>query len=37
VLVTHDISIARRAHRIVQMRDGMIENDKQNGKGAQDG
>jgi ABC-type lipoprotein export system ATPase subunit len=37
VLVTHDISVARRAHRIVQMRDGMIENDKQNGKGAQDG
>jgi ABC-type lipoprotein export system ATPase subunit len=37
VLVTHDISVARRAHRIVQMRDGMIENDKQNGKEAQDG
>ena len=34
VLVTHDISVARRAHRIVRMRDGRIENDEQNGEGA---
>ena len=27
VLVTHDISVARRAHRIVRIRDGSIEND----------
>jgi putative ABC transport system ATP-binding protein len=37
VLVTHDISVARRAHRIVRMRDGRIENDEQNGEGGQDG
>ena len=37
VLVTHDISVARRAHRIVSMRDGRIENDEQNGEGGQDG
>jgi putative ABC transport system ATP-binding protein len=29
VLVTHDLSVARRAHRIVRMRDGLIENDKE--------
>jgi ABC-type lipoprotein export system ATPase subunit len=34
VLVTHDISVARRAHRIVRMRDGSIEHD---GKGDRDG
>jgi putative ABC transport system ATP-binding protein len=27
VLVTHDILVARRAHRLVQMRDGRIESD----------
>jgi predicted ABC-type transport system involved in lysophospholipase L1 biosynthesis ATPase subunit len=27
VLVTHDASVARRAHRIVRMRDGSIENE----------
>jgi putative ABC transport system ATP-binding protein len=37
VLVTHDISVARRAHRIVSMRDGRIENDEQNAEGGQDG
>ena len=36
VLVTHDISVARRAHRVIQMRDGLIENDKQNGKEERD-
>jgi ABC-type lipoprotein export system ATPase subunit len=34
VLVTHDASVARRAHRIVRMRDGSIEYD---GKGDRDG
>ncbi len=29
VLVTHDISVARRAHRIVRMRDGMIEDSEE--------
>ena len=28
VLVTHDISVARRAHRLVLMRDGSIESDE---------
>src|SRR5918992_1391061 len=32
VLVTHDASVARRAHRLVRMRDGVIESDEQNGK-----
>lgn len=32
VLVTHDASVARRAHRIVRMRDGAIEKDRRNGK-----
>ena len=36
VLVTHDISVARRAHRVIQMRDGLIENDKLNGKEERD-
>src|SRR5215203_1405792 len=31
VLVTHDASVARRAHRIVRMRDGRIENDEPTG------
>jgi putative ABC transport system ATP-binding protein len=31
VLVTHDVSVARRAHRIVRMRDGRIEDDESNG------
>jgi putative ABC transport system ATP-binding protein len=31
VLVTHDASVARRAHRIVRMRDGMIEGDEPTG------
>jgi ABC-type lipoprotein export system ATPase subunit len=32
VLVTHDTSVARRAHRLVRMRDGVIESDEQNSK-----
>jgi putative ABC transport system ATP-binding protein len=32
VLVTHDASVARRAHRLVRMRDGKIESDEPNGK-----
>ena len=31
VLVTHDASVAARAHRTVRMRDGMIEGDEPNG------
>ena len=37
VLVTHDASVARRAHRIVRMRDGRIENDEPTGMRGQDG
>jgi putative ABC transport system ATP-binding protein len=37
VLVTHDASVARRAHRIVWMRDGRIEGDEPTDRGEQDG
>jgi putative ABC transport system ATP-binding protein len=37
VLVTHDASVARRAHRIVRMRDGRIEGDGPAGGGGQNG
>ena len=37
VLVTHDASVARRAHRIVRMRDGRIEGDEPTGMRGQDG
>jgi putative ABC transport system ATP-binding protein len=37
VLVTHDASVARRAHRIVHMRNGLIENHEHNGKEDRDG
>jgi len=37
VLVTHDASVARRAHRIVRMRDGRIEGDDQTGGGGKNG
>jgi ABC-type lipoprotein export system ATPase subunit len=36
VLVTHDISVARRAHRLVRMRDGRIESDETGGAGERD-
>src|SRR5215216_967303 len=36
VLVTHDISVARRAHRLVRMRDGRIESDDSSGEETQD-
>ena len=36
VLVTHDIFVARRIHRVIRMRDGLIENDAQNGKEERD-
>ena len=32
VLVTHDAAVARRAHRTIRMRDGLIESDKPNGE-----
>ena len=37
VLVTHDASVARRAHRLVRMRDGRIEGDGPTGGGGQNG
>jgi putative ABC transport system ATP-binding protein len=37
VLVTHDASVARRAHRIVRMRDGRIEDDGPTGGGGRNG
>ena len=36
VLVTHDISVARRAHRLVRMRDGVIESDEPGGEETHD-
>jgi len=36
VLVTHDISVARRAHRLVRMRDGLIESDEAGGEETRD-
>jgi putative ABC transport system ATP-binding protein len=37
VLVTHDASVAGRAHRIIRMRDGRIEGDELTGGGGQNG
>ena len=37
VLVTHDVSVARRAHRIVRMRDGRVEGDEPNHERGHDG
>jgi len=37
VLVTHDATVARRAHRIVRMRDGLVEGDELTTGGGQDG
>jgi putative ABC transport system ATP-binding protein len=37
VLVTHDATVARRAHRIIRMRDGSIESEEQNGEEDHDG
>jgi putative ABC transport system ATP-binding protein len=37
VLVTHDAAVARRAHRIVRMRDGRVEGDEPIDGGGQDG
>jgi putative ABC transport system ATP-binding protein len=37
VLVTHDILVARRAHRLVQMRDGRIESDGMTKEGGHNG
>ena len=37
VLVTHDATVARRAHRIVRMRDGRVEGDEPTDGGGQDG
>jgi ABC-type lipoprotein export system ATPase subunit len=37
VLVTHDGTVAARAHRTIRMRDGLIEGDEPNGNGGRDG
>jgi putative ABC transport system ATP-binding protein len=37
VLVTHDASVARRAHRTIRMRDGRIVGEDQNGEEGRDG
>ena len=37
VLVTHDFSVARRAHRLVRMRDGRVEGDEPNDERGRDG
>jgi lipoprotein-releasing system ATP-binding protein len=37
VLVTHDPSVARRAHRTIRMRDGLIANNEQKGREGHDG
>ena len=37
VLVTHDPSVAGRAHRIVRMRDGHITSDEPNGSDGEEG
>jgi ABC-type lipoprotein export system ATPase subunit len=37
VLVTHDASVAHRAHRIVRMRDGRVEDDESTDRGGQSG
>ncbi|WP_233452044.1 ABC transporter ATP-binding protein [Rubrobacter xylanophilus] len=37
VLVTHDASVAGRAHRLIRMRDGSIEGEERNGAGGRDG
>jgi macrolide transport system ATP-binding/permease protein len=37
ILITHDLNMAKNAHRIITIRDGMIESDKKNrGKGKGD-
>jgi len=37
VLVTHDPSVAGRAHRTIRMRDGLIANNEQKGREGHDG
>ena len=37
VLVTHDASVAARAHRLVRMRDGRVEDDGPTGRDGRDG
>ena len=37
VIVTHDATVAHRAHRIVRMRDGLVEGDEPTDGGGQDG
>jgi putative ABC transport system ATP-binding protein len=31
ILVTHELEIAAHAHRIVRLRDGLVESDEKNG------